>query len=65
MRPIKPVHLNDTGAAVSNLHKGLLLFIANESMVPSQCRKLLGQLARDLRTETFGMATYRLVRIYQ
>jgi hypothetical protein len=30
VRPIQPVHLDDKGAAVSNLHKGLLFLILNQ-----------------------------------
>ena len=66
MRPITQVHLNETGAAVSNLHKGLLFLIMHEPGISNNDRRTLqGELAPDLRTETFGQATLRLVKIWQ
>ena len=41
MRPIEPVHLNDTGAAVSNLHKGLLFIIMDEPGISDDDRQSL------------------------
>ncbi|MFZ0068809.1 MAG: hypothetical protein WAK90_21830 [Pseudolabrys sp.] len=66
MKPIKPVHLNDTGAAVSNLHKGLLFIIMHEPGISNNDRQSLqGQLAPEMHPEKFGMATLRLVKILQ
>jgi len=66
VRPIKPVHLSDTGAAVSNLHKGLLFLIMYEPGISDNDRSTLQrQLASDLQTQTFGRATFRLVKLWQ
>ena len=47
MRPIKPVHLNDTGAAVSNLHKGLLFIIMDEPGISDNDRQSLQSPTRS------------------
>jgi hypothetical protein len=66
MRPIRPVHLGNTGAAVSNLHKGLLFLIMYEPGISDNDRRTLQkQLAPDLQAQTFGQATLRLVKIWQ
>jgi hypothetical protein len=66
MTPIEPVHLNDTGAAVSNLHKGLLFLIMYEPGISDNDRRTLQkQLAPDLQAQMFGQATLRLVKIWQ
>ena len=66
MKPIKPVHLNNTGTAVSNLHKGLLFLIMGEPGISDNNRRSLQeQLAPDLQTQTFGQATLRLVKLWQ
>jgi hypothetical protein len=66
VRPIRPVHLNDTGAAVSNLHKGLLFLILNQDGISDNDRHILQKrLAPEMRDETFGRTTYDLVWIWQ
>jgi hypothetical protein len=66
VRPITSVHLNNTGAAVSNLHKGLLFLIMNEPGISNNDRReLQEQLAPEMHPETFGQATLRLVKIWQ
>ena len=66
MTPIKPVHLNDTGAAVSNLHKGLLFIIMDEPGISDNDRQSLQrQLAPEMHPEKFGQATFKLVRTLQ
>ena len=55
MRPITQAHLNETDAAVSNLHKGLLFLIMHEPGISNNDRRTLQrELAPDLRTETLG-----------
>jgi len=66
VRPIQPVHLGDKGAAVSNLHKGLLFLILNQPGISDNDRSILGQrLAPEMRDETFGKATFDIVSIWQ
>ena len=66
MRDIQPVHLQNTGPKVSNLHKGLLFLIIYQSGISDNDRKTLqGRLAPELRTQTFGNATAELVGIWQ
>ena len=66
MRAIQPVHLHDTGAKVSNLQKGLLFLILNQSGISDNDRKTLQRrLAPELREQTFGKATEDLVGIWQ
>ena len=66
MRPIRPVHLDDSGTAVSNLHKGLLFLILNQPGISDNDRSILKQrLAPEIRDETFGKATSDIVSIWQ
>ena len=66
MKPIQPVHLNDTGPKVANLHKGLLFLLLHQPGISNNNRKTLqGRLAPDLRKQTFGDATAELVAIWQ
>ena len=66
MRPIQQVHLDGKGAAVSNLHKGLLFLILNQPGISDNDRSILKQrLAPEMRDETFGKATSDLVSIWQ
>jgi len=66
MRAISQVHFGGTGAAVSNLHKGLLFIIMHEPGISDNDRQSLqGQLASEMHPEEFGMATLRLVKILQ
>ena len=66
MRPIKPAHLHDTGAAVSNLHKGLLFIVMHEPGISDDDRQSLQrQLAPEMQPEKFEMATFKLVKILQ
>ena len=66
MRAIQPVHLRDTGAKVSNLHKGLLFLILHQSGVSEGDRiTLQQQLAPDLRVDTFGRGTAHIVGLWQ
>jgi hypothetical protein len=63
---IRPVHLGDRGAEVSNLHKGLLFIIFHEPGIsPNDRETLRRRLATEVRTETFGAATADLVGILQ
>jgi len=66
MRAIKPVHLNQKGDEVSNLHKGLLFLILHQPGISDNDRRTLQQrLAPELRDQTFGNATLDLVRTWQ
>ena len=66
MRPIQPVRFDDKGAAVSNLHKGLLFLILNQPGISDEDRAILAKrLAPELRDEMFGPATHDLVYIWQ
>jgi hypothetical protein len=66
MKPITPVHMGNTGAAVFNLHHGLLFLIMNQPGISNNDRRQLQQqLAPDVQTDTFGLATERIVRIWQ
>lgn len=66
MRAIQPVHLDDTGDAVSNLHKGLLFLIFQQAGISDNDRSILAQrLAPEVRSHKFGNATLDLVMIWQ
>jgi len=66
MRRIHPIHLNDQGDEVSNLHKGLLFLISHEGGISDNDRRILAQqLAPDLRDEAFGNATLNMVKVFQ
>ena len=66
MRAIQPVHLQNKGPKVSNLHKGLLFLILHQSGISNNDRKTLQvQLAPELRKQTFGNASAELVGIWQ
>ncbi len=65
MRPIQPVHLDDKGAAVSNLHKGLLFLLLHQSISDNDLSILRQRLAPEMRDGTFGKATFDLVSIWQ
>ena len=66
MRAIHPVHLNDSGLEVSNLHKGLLFLVVHQPGISDNDRQILQrQLAPEVRTETFGAATAELVGTWQ
>jgi hypothetical protein len=66
VKPIKPVHLNAQGPAVSNLHKGLLFLIMGEPGIsPNDRGALRKQLAPDLQAQKFGQATLRLAKLWQ
>src|SRR5262245_17948182 len=63
MRPVRPVHLNDTGAKVRDLHHCLLFLLANQA--PNDLKIILKRLAPEVRAATFGPATADLVFIFQ
>src|ERR1700755_3328722 len=66
MMKIDPVHLHDTRAKVSNLHKALLFLFLNQSGISDNDRRTLQRnLAGELRTQAFGPATADLVGIWQ
>jgi len=66
MRLISPVHFEDKGEAVSNLHKGLLFLILHQPGISDDDRSSLQQqLGRELRDQRFGHATLSLVKIWQ
>ena len=66
MKAVKPVHLHERGAEVSNLHKGLLFLIVHQSGISDNDRKTLQQrLAPELREERFGDATAEIVGLWQ
>jgi hypothetical protein len=66
MLPVEPVHLGNTGAAVSNLHKALQFFIMHEPGISNKDRHTLrGELGPDLQTKMFGEGTLRLVKTWQ
>jgi len=65
VKAITPVHLGDNGASVSNLHKALLFLIWTESIEGTDRQSLKEQLAPEMHPETFGQATFRIVKIFQ
>ena len=66
MKAIRPVHLHDTGPKVSNLHKGLLFLLLNQTGVSDNDRETIQKrLAPEIRKQTFGQATAELVGIFQ
>jgi hypothetical protein len=66
MNPIQPVHLKAQGAAVANLHAGLLFLIRNQSGISDNDRRTLEQgLASELREQTFRDWTAHLVSLWQ
>ena len=66
MKDIQPVHLNNTGPKVSNLHKGLLFLLFHQPGISNNNRKALQErLAPDLGSQTFGDATAELVGLWQ
>ena len=67
MNLITPVHLNQTGAAVANLHAGLLFLVLGQSLTPNDRRMIQDELAPDVNADPqlFGMPTLNLVRTWQ
>ncbi|MFK4511830.1 hypothetical protein [Bradyrhizobium daqingense] len=66
MKPIRPIHLHDTGAEVSNLHKGLLFLVLHQPAISDSDRKTLqSRLAPEVRAQIYGAATTELVGIWQ
>jgi hypothetical protein len=66
VKPITPVHMGNTGPAVFNLHHGLLFLIMNQPGISDNDRRSLKkQLAPDVADDTFGLATQRIVKIWQ
>lgn len=66
MNPIQPIHLKDQGAAVANLHAGLLFLIRNQVGISDNDRRILEQgLASELREQTFRDWTAHLVSLWQ
>jgi hypothetical protein len=65
MKHIQPVHMGDTGPAVSQLHGGLWFLITTESIEDGQLKIIKSELAPDIQTNTFGLATFEIVQIYQ
>ena len=66
MKAIQPVHLNNIGPKVSNLHKALLFLVFHQPGISDNDRETLQKrLGPDLRTQTFGNATAELVGIWQ
>jgi len=66
MKDITPVHLNNTGPKVSNLHKGLLFLVLHQPGISDNDRTTLAQrLAPEISAEKFGPVTAELVGIWQ
>jgi hypothetical protein len=66
VNPIQPIHLKAQGAAVANLHAGLLFLIRNQSGISDNDRRTLEQgLASDLHDQVYKDWTTRLVSIFQ
>jgi hypothetical protein len=66
MKAIRPVHLHESGAEVSNLHKGLLFLIRHQPGISDNDRKTIKQrLEPELLAEKFGDATAEIVGIWQ
>jgi hypothetical protein len=58
--------MGDTGPAVFNLHHGMLFLIMNQPGIsPNDRQNLKRQLAPDVQDDTFGLATQRIVKIWQ
>jgi hypothetical protein len=55
-----------SGSAVFNLHHGLLFLIMNQPGISDNDRRSLKkQLAADVADDTFGLATQRIVKVWQ
>lgn len=66
MKPVQPVHRNDTGAKVLKLHQCLLFLILNQRGISDNDRDTLAKrLAPEMRDATFGQTTHDLVYIWQ
>jgi hypothetical protein len=66
MQKIHPIHMGATGAAVANLHTGLLFIFFHESGVSPETRRALrDRLAPDVLNQRYGEATTELVAIWQ
>jgi hypothetical protein len=66
MNPIQPIHLRAQGAAVANLHAGLLFLVRNQAGISDNDRRTLEQgLAAELRDQAFRDWTAHLVSLFQ
>jgi hypothetical protein len=66
MAPILSVHLQAKGAAVANLHAGLLFLVRNQSGISDNDRRTLEQgLQAELRDQVYGSWTAHLVTLWQ
>jgi hypothetical protein len=66
VNPIQPVHLHVRGAAVANLHAGLLFLVRNQPGISDNDRRILEQgLASELHEQTYKEWTAHLVSLYQ
>lgn len=66
MNLIHPVHLNDKGAAVADLHAGLLFLVRNQLGVSDNDRRILeAGLTVELRDQVYGKWTAHLVSLWQ
>jgi hypothetical protein len=63
--PIQPVHWGNTGIKVSNLHKGLLYLLRNESITENDLEMILKRLRPEIRAKKFGGVTAEYVGYYQ
>jgi hypothetical protein len=64
MKRITPVHLGETGTAVSNLHTALKSLLKGESG-GGDIAMILKRLEPEVRNRTFGGVTAEVVSIYQ
>jgi len=65
LSPIMPVHWNNTGLKVSNLHKGLQYLLRNENITDNDRELILQRLRPEIRAEKFGGVTAGCVGFYQ
>jgi hypothetical protein len=66
MNLIQAVHLNDKGAAVANLHAGLLFLVRNQPGISDNDRRILEQgIASELRDQVYRKGTMGLVALFQ
>jgi len=66
VNPIRPVHLKARGAAVADLHAGLLFLIRNQPRISAKDRQSLERgLAAELKTNSYGKWTAHLVSLWQ
>jgi hypothetical protein len=65
LSPIMPVHWNNTGVKVSNLHKGLQYLLRRESISQNDLKMILNRLRPEISEKKYRGVTAHYVGIYQ